>query len=250
MQYLPWPQSHLRPPSLFTLNGFGLSLAGSRDKDPQTGASIKSHVITLLFIPVFVLGSYVTAPAPDGGYHFSRRSREEHLCQILEYLSRPRSRRDNRIEPLECKFNSPGAIAKKELAVAKTELESGEPIVAANLYLTQLWPNLPKKEEALSGLKEALRKAMDSERPSESMDAIELALESPELGEVDESFQINLANSAMKRLDEYGESYRKNTVLLIEEIQQIQESDLDPDLLESKRRITLINLMRDQSEQP
>ena len=54
------------PPSLFTLNGFGLSLAGSRNKDPQTGASIKSHLIALLFIPVFVLGSYVTAPAPEG----------------------------------------------------------------------------------------------------------------------------------------------------------------------------------------
>jgi len=58
------------PPGLFSLNGFGTSMAGKRDYDQETDTYIKSHVITALFVPILTLGSYRVTDAQGGGWHF------------------------------------------------------------------------------------------------------------------------------------------------------------------------------------
>lgn len=57
-------------PSLYTLNGFGTTLIGRRDYDPETGTYVKTHCLCALFIPVVALGSYRVADAPNGGWYF------------------------------------------------------------------------------------------------------------------------------------------------------------------------------------
>lgn len=62
-----------RVPFLFTLNGFGTSLAGRRDFHAPTGTFVTNLVVTLLWIPVFVLAAYRVIPASGNSYHFLGR---------------------------------------------------------------------------------------------------------------------------------------------------------------------------------
>ena len=42
-----------RPPSLGTLNGFGLGMYGRRNFDPETGTYFKTLCFCAIFIPIF-----------------------------------------------------------------------------------------------------------------------------------------------------------------------------------------------------
>jgi hypothetical protein len=55
------------PPSLFTLNGFGLGLYGRREFARVTGTYIKTRCICALFIPLLPLDAYRVADAEEGG---------------------------------------------------------------------------------------------------------------------------------------------------------------------------------------
>ncbi len=57
-------------PSLFTLNGVGTTVYGSRDYDPNSNTYVKTLWLVVLFIPVLPLGAYRVADAPTGGWYF------------------------------------------------------------------------------------------------------------------------------------------------------------------------------------
>ena len=46
-----------KPGSLGSLNGFGTTLVGRRDHDPDTGTYVTPHCVSALFIPVAALGA-------------------------------------------------------------------------------------------------------------------------------------------------------------------------------------------------
>lgn len=57
---------------LGTVNGFGATLLGSADPDPQDGTHIATHCLVALFaIPLLPLGAYVVRPSADS--HMMRR---------------------------------------------------------------------------------------------------------------------------------------------------------------------------------
>ncbi len=58
------------PPSLFGIYGIGTSIAGNRDADEATGTYVKTHCLTLLFIPLIAIGAYRVADAQTGGWYF------------------------------------------------------------------------------------------------------------------------------------------------------------------------------------
>lgn len=58
------------PPLLLTMNGFGLTVYGSGERDRETGTHVKTHFLVGLFIPVLALGAYRVADAPNGGWYF------------------------------------------------------------------------------------------------------------------------------------------------------------------------------------
>lgn len=58
-----------RKPSLGSVNGFGATLVGQRDHDPETGTYVTTQCVSLLFIPVFAIGAYRVAAAPGGGWY-------------------------------------------------------------------------------------------------------------------------------------------------------------------------------------
>ncbi|MBY0460637.1 MAG: hypothetical protein K2V38_25245, partial [Gemmataceae bacterium] len=57
-----------RPGPLTGQNGFGTALVGRRDSDPETGTYVATHVFRLLFLPVWAIGAYRVADAPEGGW--------------------------------------------------------------------------------------------------------------------------------------------------------------------------------------
>ncbi len=55
-------------PALYTVNGIGCRLMGSRDADRETASVVKTHVLTLVFIPVYALGAYRLRDLGGGSY--------------------------------------------------------------------------------------------------------------------------------------------------------------------------------------
>jgi hypothetical protein len=58
------------PPSMFTVNGIGLTVYGNRDGDQETGTYVTTLAFTILFVPIFALRSYRVADAREGGWYF------------------------------------------------------------------------------------------------------------------------------------------------------------------------------------
>jgi hypothetical protein len=65
----PRLQPGKRPGGLGAVNGFGTTLIGRRDADPETGTYVVTHVATALFVPVWALGAYRVATAEGGGWY-------------------------------------------------------------------------------------------------------------------------------------------------------------------------------------
>lgn len=60
------------PPSLWTVNGIGLTIYGARDFDQETGTYVKTHFLAVVFVPLLALGAYRVADAPQGWYFIGR----------------------------------------------------------------------------------------------------------------------------------------------------------------------------------
>ena len=63
----PGLQPGKKPGGLGSVNGFGTTLLGHRDHDPETDTYVVTHALTALFIPVFALGAYRVASAGGVG---------------------------------------------------------------------------------------------------------------------------------------------------------------------------------------
>ncbi len=61
-----------RPPSLFTINGVGTGMYGSRDYDDLTRTYVKTLCICFLFVPLIPLFAYRVADAPRGWYFLGK----------------------------------------------------------------------------------------------------------------------------------------------------------------------------------
>lgn len=56
-------------PSLYTINGFGVTLYGSADKNPSDGSYMATYYLVFFFVPVLPLARYRVIPT-GGGYRF------------------------------------------------------------------------------------------------------------------------------------------------------------------------------------
>lgn len=56
-------------PSLYTMNGFGVTLYGKTDRNPSDGSYMATHYLVFFFVPVLPLARYRVIPT-GGGYRF------------------------------------------------------------------------------------------------------------------------------------------------------------------------------------
>ncbi len=69
-------------PSLFTLNGCGLKLYGSRDQHPQSDSYVTTLFITLIFIPIFPIKAYRVVASSSNSYYFLGKEPLSTLCRL------------------------------------------------------------------------------------------------------------------------------------------------------------------------
>jgi len=157
---------HLQPlkrlPSLVTMNGFGVSVYGKRDFDPETQTYVKTHCFCALFIPIFALGAYRVADAglrrwsflgkePLSGF---ARSWNMAMGCVLSFLA------------LAIAWNvhtsSPEYRAQQEIKRAAALFQAGEPVKAAGIYRQQL--NGPSVADARTGLQGAVESCLQSDK--------------------------------------------------------------------------------------
>jgi hypothetical protein len=53
-------------PWLFNVHGIGAGFYGERDRDPPTGTYVKTHCLSIVFVPVLALGAYRVYPHGAG----------------------------------------------------------------------------------------------------------------------------------------------------------------------------------------
>ncbi|MBL8799787.1 MAG: hypothetical protein JNM56_38250, partial [Planctomycetia bacterium] len=120
-------------PSMFTMNGIGTSIYGSRDYDEETGTYVKTHAICLLFVPVIAIGAYRVADAPQGWYFvgkvpLSPFAKFWNLALILCLTLGTGGLF------LHSHFTSPAYIAGQQLAEADDHAAAGRATRAAEIY--------------------------------------------------------------------------------------------------------------------
>lgn len=73
-------------PSMFTLNGFGLTVYGKRDEDRETRTYVLSRCFCAIFIPVFWLDAYRVHKAAENSYYFIGREPLSGVCKLWNML--------------------------------------------------------------------------------------------------------------------------------------------------------------------
>ena len=158
---------HLQPlkrlPSLVTMNGFGVSVYGKRDFDPETQTYVKTHCFCALFIPIFALGAYRVADAglrrwsflgkePLSGF---ARSWNMAMGCALVFLALATA--------WNVHTSSPEYRAQQEIKRAAALQQAGEPLKAAGIFRQQL--NGPAAADARTGFQSAVEAALKSDKP-------------------------------------------------------------------------------------
>jgi len=122
------------PPSLFMINGCGLTVYGRRDYDSETGTYLKTHVFCLLFIPIIALRAYRVADAGNGGWFFIGKEPLSGLARLWNLLLVGGTLTAIGAVLVGKHFNSPDAVAQRKLARANELFEKREVQAAADLW--------------------------------------------------------------------------------------------------------------------
>lgn len=121
-------------PPLFTINGFGVSLYGDRDRDPVTGTFVKTLFLTGLFVPVLALSSYRVANAPTGGWYFLGKEPLSPLAKGWTFLVLACALSVGGWAAWEVHTSSPEYRARQALAQAQALLAEGSRLEAAQQF--------------------------------------------------------------------------------------------------------------------
>ena len=121
-------------PSMFTFNGCGVSVYGSRDYDDLTGTYVKTYCLCFLFFPILALRAYRVANADSQGWHFLGRTTLSPVarswnCAVLTAVVCLIG-----IGVWRSHWNSPDQVAKRDLRKADAKLQDGELVPAIRLY--------------------------------------------------------------------------------------------------------------------
>ena len=136
------------PPSLWTINGCGLSTYGSRDLDEETGTYIKTHCVTLLFVPILALGAYRVAKGEQGGWYFIGREPLSALAKAWNVFIVLALAGGIGAYSWNAQYNSPNAVANRSIASAQEMIANGDCVQAAQTYRRVLMGDSDRIEAA------------------------------------------------------------------------------------------------------
>ncbi|WP_018969002.1 tetratricopeptide repeat protein [Rubritalea marina] len=166
-------------PSSYTLNGFGLSMHGKRDYNPETGLYIKDHTLTALFLPIFRLKSYVVSDAENGGWHFvgavplhskgrlwNKVAAALILGSILTFSG-------------NSYYNSPEMKAGREISKAEIAATNGKYFEAAQLLADAIDISDKKENEIIQLYHDQILLIIENGSPSDQVQATKMLMSPP-----------------------------------------------------------------------
>lgn len=199
-------------PSLMTLNGFGLSLYGRNDADPELGTYVKTRFVTALFVPVFPWDAWCVTKAEKGWYFLGKMplGRVSLWWQrlfgigILALAA---------VSGVQSYLGSDGYLAGKTRKDAAARVAAGQPMQAAGLYQDALRREIGKPAEWTTALRELVRAEIISADPTRAAAALRFAGAHPELALFPKPPGPDLADLALERAERAASPAEVRTLL-------------------------------------
>jgi len=210
---------------LGSLNGFGFGMHGRRDFDRDTHTYIKNHTVTALFIPIFSLGSYRVADAPDGGWYFLGKEKMGSFAKGWNILL---STAVAGLIGLACyknHVNSPEYLAKQELAAASEELSSTNYKDAMQGYLKAYRINSKShKEAAIEGYRKAADAALTANDTGLQVFATRSLISTPFWRQIKSEYSSLYADTC-KRAKSAASTSPEHALSLINQAKSLSKAD-------------------------
>lgn len=122
-----------RAPTLFSVNGLGLTVYGRRNVDPETGTYVKTHFLIVFFVPLFALGAYRVADHPEGsGWLFLGKVPVGSFAKTWNLLLAGLLFGSMGLGVFNGFMNDPARLAEKAVAAAETKLSRDDYVAAVN----------------------------------------------------------------------------------------------------------------------
>jgi len=163
-------------PALSTVNGFGCTVYGSRDYDPDTGTYVKTHCLCVLFIPLLMLGAYRVADAPQGWYFIGRvplslLAKAWNWLVILAILG------GIGFFGWYKYSHTPDYLAGRKLAEGDRLAKAGQVVKAAQLYREVAFGGTDRVNEAMVKMKDLLEGPVQQASPQDAAAVFQIAVE-------------------------------------------------------------------------
>ncbi len=160
---------NLRPlkgaPWLGTINGFGCSLYGQRDRDVETGTYVKTRCLCALFVPILALGAYRVADAGGRTWYFFGKEPLSLFARTWNGIVAALAVLLSLSGAWHAYVSSPTHQARQELNRAAQLQTAHQPLQAAGIYQRLLLEQSPFADESRQGLKSCLEQCLQSDSP-------------------------------------------------------------------------------------
>lgn len=172
-----------KAPTLQTINGFGMSVFGSRDADPETGTYVKTYCLCALYIPVLALGAYRVANADNGGWYFIGKEPLSGFAKGWNWAMLALAMFLAGSIGTSAYRSSPEYAAKQELKRADADAKAGKHLNAATAY-RRLLDGTYCTAEANRGFQNSIEPCLKSDSVESAAKAVGLLARLPSRAQI------------------------------------------------------------------
>jgi tetratricopeptide (TPR) repeat protein len=198
MEALRAKYPNMRPvkkaPTLYRMNGIGVTVFGKRDVDTETGTYVKTYCICLLFIPIIALGAYRVADAGNGGWYFLGKERLSYFARMWNVFFLAALVFFGGGLSLKSYYTGPEYQAKRQLKQAAGFLAAGDHLKAATTY-RRLIDGEYATAEARQGFQQALGPCLASNSPDTVAKGLRLLMRLPGTPPVPDAVERGIAQA-------------------------------------------------------
>jgi len=184
----PYLKPIKRPPSLFRFNGFGVGMYGKRDVDAETQTYVKTHCLSLLWIPVIALGAYRVADAENGGWYFLGKEPVSGGAKIGSGVAALIIASFIGAVAWSIHTDSPDYKAEQLIAEAKRQEQAGDYSDAARTARQVIEEHLPRGAAARELIQRNLSLLLESDDPADGIAALGMIRSLPKSVSAEELF--------------------------------------------------------------
>lgn len=243
-QLFPKMQPVRKAPSLFTINGFGLSMYGKRDTHAPTGSYIKTHCVCALFIPILALGAYRVMDAEGGGWYFLGKETLSGFAKGWNMLLLATLLTLTGAGLWEYHHNSPNAVASRLMVKATQAQKQGQYAVATQWLTRIYYGRSSKRAEAVDRLV-AIHQNLPNMPMQQAVQVLPKLLEAQERSTIEMRYPRLILRDSFKLVQTLINKQGTNhPALSIKLLRAVESSAPNPQALEQLKYNLLINALQ------